>query len=333
MERPRAVILTEGGREYGFGHVTRCLAMYQAFEKLGAGPTLLVRGDESVKGLLKGTRYRFTEWLGNTESTLRSVEGADIAVVDSYTADEDFYRRLSRIAKVPVYIDDYRRVDYPRGVVVNGNAHGELTDYPVKEGTLYLLGTRYLPLRRCFWDVPPRDTAPQVRRVLVTFGGSDVRGMTPRMVDMLERLFPDLEKVVVVGRGSVSGVRHGSIRFVHCSECEAMRDLMLRSDLALSAGGQTLYELARTGLPTVAVITEDNQVLNVKGLKEKGFLEEALLWDDPDLMDRVAELLRRFVSSEDLRREKSRVGREIVDGKGALRLARTLLEVLDEGLP
>ncbi len=167
----------------------------------------------------------------------------------------------------------------------------------------------------------------------MTFGGSDVRGMTPRMVDMLERLFPDLEKVVVVGRGSVSGVRHGSVRFVHCSECEAMRDLMLRSDLALSAGGQTLYELARTGLPTVAVITEDNQVLNVKGLKEKGFLEEALLWDDPDLMDRVAELLRRFVSSEDLRREKSRVGREIVDGKGALRLARTLLEVLDEGLP
>ena len=39
------VILTEGGKDYGFGHVARCGSIYQAFQYYNVFPKFLVNGD------------------------------------------------------------------------------------------------------------------------------------------------------------------------------------------------------------------------------------------------------------------------------------------------
>ena len=31
----KVIILTEGGKKVGFGHITRCISLYQAFEEKG----------------------------------------------------------------------------------------------------------------------------------------------------------------------------------------------------------------------------------------------------------------------------------------------------------
>ena len=43
------VILTEGGKDIGFGHVTRCSSIYQAFEQFHIVPKFIINGDDSVK--------------------------------------------------------------------------------------------------------------------------------------------------------------------------------------------------------------------------------------------------------------------------------------------
>ncbi|MDQ7082427.1 MAG: glycosyltransferase [Aquificota bacterium] len=54
---------------------------------------------------------------------------------------------------------------------------------------------------------------------------------------------------------------------------EEMKNLMLDADIAISAGGQTLYELARVGVPTIAVAVAENQMWNVSEWQEAGFIE------------------------------------------------------------
>lgn len=39
------------------------------------------------------------------------VADTDVAIIDSYLADIRFYRNLSNLAKVPVYMDDTKRLD------------------------------------------------------------------------------------------------------------------------------------------------------------------------------------------------------------------------------
>jgi UDP-2,4-diacetamido-2,4,6-trideoxy-beta-L-altropyranose hydrolase len=45
-------IVTEGGKGIGFGHITRCTSIYQAFEQKGLIPEFVINGDNSVKDLL-----------------------------------------------------------------------------------------------------------------------------------------------------------------------------------------------------------------------------------------------------------------------------------------
>ena len=53
----KVTILTEGGRDTGYGHITRCTSVYQAFEERGIKSQLIVNGDETIKNLLKGKLF------------------------------------------------------------------------------------------------------------------------------------------------------------------------------------------------------------------------------------------------------------------------------------
>jgi len=61
----KVCILTEGGRNIGFGHITRCVSIYQAFEERGILPLLIINGDETVKDLLQNKNYRIFDWLSD----------------------------------------------------------------------------------------------------------------------------------------------------------------------------------------------------------------------------------------------------------------------------
>ncbi|MBI5140367.1 MAG: hypothetical protein HZA94_02890, partial [Candidatus Vogelbacteria bacterium] len=50
--RMKVLILTEGGKSIGAGHLARCSALYQACEEKGANVELVINGDDSVSFLL-----------------------------------------------------------------------------------------------------------------------------------------------------------------------------------------------------------------------------------------------------------------------------------------
>jgi len=99
-----------------------------------------------------------------------------------------------------------------------------------------------------------------------------------------------------------------------------MRDLMDAADLAISAGGQTLYELACRGLPSVAINLIDNQTADIRGFSTRGFAVAAGRWDDVGLLDRVEGCVTEIWQGS-AREAASAVGRSLVDGQGGFRLA------------
>jgi len=42
----KVFIITEGGKNIGFGHITRCLSLYQAFEEKEIIPEFILNSDE-----------------------------------------------------------------------------------------------------------------------------------------------------------------------------------------------------------------------------------------------------------------------------------------------
>lgn len=325
----KVYILTEGSRDIGFGHITRCLSLYQAFEEKGIRPKFLINGDDSITGLIKSANYEITDWLKIRQQVFERIKSSDIVIIDSYLADKEFYEDLSELVRLPVYIDDNKRIDYPRGIVVNGNIHAKDLDYPEKESIIYLLGTKYTPLRKEFWEVPEKEIKETVRNVMVTFGGDDVRNMTPKVLKILVDHYPKLRKKVIIGKGFVNVVEIGSVAdentdLVYYPDAEQMVQMMLDSDIAISAGGQTIYELARVGVPTIAILVVDNQLNNVEGWKEAGFIENFILWTNVGSEEIEDRLCR--IKFKEIRSKIYRIGRTFIDGMGSRRIVNFILK-------
>ena len=126
----KVLILTEGGQKIGFGHLTRCLGLAQGFKAYQDIQEIkfLVYGDAFAKQFLKQCPYEcvFFNWLKNTNDALKLVIQNDYTVIDSYLAKKSFYEMVSRLKKsCLLMIDDYKRISYPGGVLVNPSLAGE----------------------------------------------------------------------------------------------------------------------------------------------------------------------------------------------------------------
>lgn len=325
----KVFIITEGSREIGFGHITRCTSLYQAFEKKGILPFFLINGDETLKDLLSNKNHEIFNWLIEEEKLLTLIESADVVIIDSYLANYDFYNKVSNSVKVPVYIDDNKRIDYPSGIVVNGTVFADELNYPVKQGITYLLGSKYTPIRKEFWFVPDKTISKIIETIMVTFGGDDSRNMTPGILNPLKENFSELTKKVIIGRGfkntkQIEALKDERTELIYYPDAEGMKKAMLESDIAISAAGQTLYELARVGVPTIAISVSDNQMNNVRGWQKAGFIEYAGWWQDDKLLTNVLVCINNL-RKKGIRLKKSLIGRKFVDGKGCHRIVDYLL--------
>lgn len=61
------------------------------------------------------------------------LEDADCVVIDSYLAPERYYVEAYQRVKKCVFVDDFRRLDYPSGLVLNGGISARKLRFPDRE--------------------------------------------------------------------------------------------------------------------------------------------------------------------------------------------------------
>jgi len=321
-------ILTEGSQNIGFGHVTRCVSLYQSFEEKGIIPTLLVNGNKNIEQLLSNTNYQLINWFEKKTEIYNLVKNSDIIIIDSYLADYNFYQKISQLVKVSVYIDDNKRIDYPKGIVINGALCAEDLKYPEREGVTHLLGSRYIPMRKAFWDVPEKKIEENIMSVMITFGGNDIRNMTPGVLKCLNKNYPYLFKKIIIGNGyknikQIKKVIDNRTKLMFNLDSENIKKVMLETDLAISGAGQTLYELARVGVPTISIMIVNNQYNNIKGLIKAGFIEYAGFWNEESTFKKIIISIKKLIPHK-VREKKSKLGKHIVDGYGSLEIVNNI---------
>ncbi len=304
--------------------------MVQAFSAQGIASTLICRGDISAAGFAGETCFEAWDWLTERERLADCLAQNNLVFVDSYEAPRPFYIQLSRIVPLCVYFDDNRRMRYPKGIIINAAAGAEELKYPNTRGVQYLLGCRYIPMRKVFWNVPPRHIRQDIQALLLMLGGCDRDGLTPRLQKFLADLRPRTKIIVVSGPGSarLRGIKRAPARgmtFMENPDPSDLRKAMLAVDVAVSSAGQTLYELARTGTPTIAISIAANQKTNVRGLRQAGFIEYAGPGTSSRMLSRIEQALR-ILDAAAVRRKRARIGQALVAGNGALQIVDAVMK-------
>lgn len=343
IRKEHLLLRADADERTGTGHVMRSLALAQAWRDAGGQVSCLVaalpsrlwdrleREGVSVKGIssVPGSE----EDAEATLSLARRME-ARLVACDGYAFGQK-YQRVVRESGVLLLVDDTGELGpYEADVVLNQNLGANEALYPQRaRHTELLLGPRYILLRREFLKRSRalRGTPDQVRRLLVTMGGSDPVGATALTMRALARL-PGLEVAVVVGPANprqaeivASAERIESCRVV--TDVSDLTELFEWADLAVTGAGSTCWELAFSGVPFVTVALADNQRIIAESLEMAGVARYAGWHVDVDEW-RLAEMIARLAAEPEARAAMTAAGRNLVDGRGAERVARRLARAL-----
>jgi len=329
----KVYIITEAGKGRGFGHITRCLSLCEAFQERNINAKIFLETTDDLSSVLSGKEYTCFSWEESTP-IIEELSANDVVILDSYIAGESFYQRVSQKVGLSIFFDDNHRLSYPQGIIINGAIDATQLNYPQAEHLRYLLGSDYLPLRKEFWNVSPKEVKDATSNILVTVGGDDQFGLTLRILKLIDRNFPHVHKSAIVTEfckdlEALKEMQDQKTDIVLQPSAKEIKELMGHSDIAISAGGQTLYELAATGTPTIALSVSRDQDLNISGLESRGFLQCAGFYSDHDLDDKLCTLIN-FLFDKDKRKEASHLGRSLVDGKGAQRIVDFVCEVMEK---
>jgi spore coat polysaccharide biosynthesis predicted glycosyltransferase SpsG len=200
--------------------------------------------------------------------------------------------------------------------------------------TRLLLGTRYALLRREFWKWRgwKRNVPDVATNILVTLGGSDPDNVTRQILQSLLPLkTPGLRVKAVIGAANPHGqslrdLADSSLgRFELIGNTSEMPELMAWADLAVAAGGSTCWELALMGLPMVLLVLADNQRAIAAGLEREGAAID-LGWHNLLESVHMTKVLGDLLNDPIRRRLMSDLGRKLVDGCGASRVATILMK-------
>jgi UDP-2,4-diacetamido-2,4,6-trideoxy-beta-L-altropyranose hydrolase len=329
---------TVASKAVGFGHLRRCLTLATELRvraRTGTAIHFWIEGAPEAAAMAIAAGFDARSVAGSepeTTAALVRLHGASIVVVDSYDVPEASFAVWRTQLRRLVAIDDLADRFLDADTVINPSPHAKRLRYRTGPGCLLLLGPEYALLRAPFRDLPQREISSSVRRVLVTLGGADPAGSTPAVVAATLRALPRAEVDVVAGPlfGSMPGletiVGRAADRLRIHHGLSDLATLMRKADFAVSGGGQTLFELAATGLPAVAVRLAPNQESNIATLEGVTLLGAGAPPDAarPDASE-LEDACRRLAGDHDLRVRLSRAGQALVDGRGALRAAEAIL--------
>jgi UDP-2,4-diacetamido-2,4,6-trideoxy-beta-L-altropyranose hydrolase len=328
----RVAFRAEASEQVGFGHLRRCVSLAVALRELDVTCIFLVSREPQVHNLLDrvGFGHAVIDAAFPLDETIALVKQtqSDVLVVDSYNYGGDHFQEFASAGFGVVAIDDLANRELGVDLVVNASPGAEGLQYRGTRQTTYLLGPRYALLRPEFGREPHRRIRAHVERVLVTLGGGDPYQLTARLVAWIAETLP--RAVIDVVLGPLAGAELGCLKdsrvCVHRDVLD-MRSLMLRADVAVNAGGQTTYELAATGTPSLTIRLADNQQQNIEQLEAARVLNFVGDACDTNLKVSLSRALVQISEDIAVRRNMSARGRALVDGQGATRVAHAIAEM------
>lgn len=294
------------------------------------------------------------EWEKLYKELVQGAKGSDgthkissVILIDSYYVTDSYLKQLKKCMAgfSLVMMDDMQEQAYPADAVVNYNVFADREVYhklyaAEQSNTALYLGNRYVPIRRQFFN-RPYQVAKKVKSVLITTGGGDVDNIAGRILKALLEaekvekngiLSEKLNYDLILGRFCPKlqemmelAAENPCIHIHH--DVQDMVALMQECDLAITAGGSTIYELAAVGIPLICFSYAKNQELLTEYIgREKiaGFAGAYHKAPDAVIIE-IKRLFVEFCGDADKRNKCYLNERQLVDGLGAERLAQEVL--------
>lgn len=264
----------------GLGHLRRSSILAKAFQAAGDEVTFLLRKKQEHP------------WLQGLATQSLSQHQADIAIIDSY--QNDIQKHIT--AKLYACFDDFCQKD-PNFQVHIGPACSQSPQHQI-------IAPEFQPHARS-------TNSPELKNILITLGAFSTMEHIEPLITAIKTVIPKAEITVITEEDiQIPNTKTLSLP-------PSMGELFQACDLAISSAGQTLFELAATGTPTIAICHTENQAQNFAFIQKLGILNPIQNLDElPQVLEKLKD--------KSLRDEQTKASKAHFDFKGAERLLQLI---------
>ncbi|MEM7540328.1 MAG: UDP-2,4-diacetamido-2,4,6-trideoxy-beta-L-altropyranose hydrolase [Pseudomonadota bacterium] len=273
-----AVFRVDASQATGGGHLVRCLALAEALAERGWACEFY--STSSTKRFLADKFKAKFEF--HFDRSLKEMSSNDLTVFDHYRISKPDEQAIRDQTSCILVIDDLADRPHVCDVLLDQGYGRSRSDYAelVPRGCKFLLGSDFALLGSSFLyyreiAVKRRQKLHDVERILINFGASDPHQVNQRVVKALSTI-PIFARIDIVASRYDSGLAEleaAASRLPDASvltDVDDMAPLMAAADLAFGAPGVSAWERCAVGLPSVLVMTADNQSRNYKNLVGEG---------------------------------------------------------------
>lgn len=325
----KIAIRADGGSQIGMGHIMRTLVLAKELTKANE-VFYICRVDELLSnkykpGIDKIKLEGFHVIKINEARLLKDLLKikVDCLITDSYEVNEEYFNITKKFFKYTIYIDDmnlhYFNVDF----IINQNVNAEKLKYKVNNDTKLMLGCKYVMLREEFRKLLPKHIKSKSSDMMISLGGADPNNFTEEILAWIKEL--DYTFHVAVGPSfkntdKLENLKSEKVKLYYKPN---MKYIMDKCDIAISACGSTLYELAACGVPTLGIIMADNQEALANNMHKEGIINN-IGWYSNLNKDILINDIEKLSSDYSLRKNMSYKGRKLIDGKGIKRICNEI---------
>lgn len=319
------------------GHIVRCMSIAEAVAYYG-GETVFIGADSQAADMVSSYGYRYiclnTKWddmNAETETLIKLIKKEKIRtlLVDSYMVTKKYFDVLKDYVRL-LYIEDTADEVYSvEGIICYAGYYQKLGLKLKYDESKLIIGPQYTPLRKEFWVNERKNIDDTIKNILVLSGGTDPYGFILKLVNNLDLSKYESVKVIC-GRYYNDMQALASFGKIHdnmfiINHTDNIKKYMTEADVVISAGGTTLYELCACGTPSISYSMSDNQLMNVRQFCEDKIIPYAGDLRQDDVASNVLMLLDAKCMEYESRKGVSLRMQEMIDGRGAKRIARKLI--------
>lgn len=315
------IIRCDGNSKIGMGHIFRTLNLASVLIKNNYD-ILFLTVNTSVKSLIKKKGFEcklFPLKTLDQKKFLTNIN-SNILILDKKSESTliiNQYKKISKVFFTIDYIGKNKNL-IPLGVNILYPKSGSMKNFS---------GLEYAILNNNFKQ--SKKIKKSVNSIIILQGGADTDCFIPKIITALDESPHPFQITAIIGP-SFRCYNELKIAEKNCTRSlvilkniSNMYFEMLKHDMAITAGGMTLLELARCGIPCLVLGSEKQEEETAIFMQKYGFglnLGFSKKFPKKQLLKQTNFLIENY----NLRKSMNKIGSKLIDGKGSTRVANII---------
>lgn len=297
--------------EIGSGHFKRLLIIADELAERFKVSIVFLSCDlsDQFKKELANRQYELIEILPKNEKNqiIKLVKKQESKVLITDTDldlyyQKDFQKKIVSFCKL-VTITFFSSKKFYSHIIHNQNARASELTYDCASYTKKLLGLKYVILHKDFRKTKNTQSKDRSKlKLMISFGGADSKGFSMKVIKALKPMRYLLEEVNIIA-GALNKeidslkaeVENASLPLKLYINTNQMASLMANSDVAITSGGLTSWELAALNVSNIIIPTSERERLTAEYLKKKFGL--FCIWNEDEITFQLNSFLSRAIKN------------------------------------